>query len=208
MDAQVIMRLAQENPRQYDGALPMCGPMGGSQLEIDYLMNVRVLFDYFYPGVIPGDAVHVPAGLDCGTDVVPAVLGAIFANPASAFELADVDQVDIHYADFGELIESILTGLFFNTLAEFMGDLRERTHGHDNFDNTRGLHRIGQRRGAQPRRGPVRRGARRSRVPPALVSAGRRAHDAGADRAHHAGPGGAAAARRGVPGSSRGGRQV
>lgn len=137
MGAQVIMRLAQENPRLYDGVLPMCGPMGGSQMEIDYIMNVRVLFDYFYPGVIPGDAVHVPEGLDFGTDVVPAVLGAIFANPAPAFELASVNQVDILYADFGELIESILTGLFFNTLPEFMGDLRERTHGHDYFDNTR-----------------------------------------------------------------------
>jgi pimeloyl-ACP methyl ester carboxylesterase len=131
------MRLAQENPQHYDGVLPMCGPVGGSQVEIDYIMNVRVLFDYFYPGVIPGDAVHVPEGLDFGTDVVPAVLDAILTNPASAFELAGVDQVDIHYADFGELIESILTGLFFNTLSDFMGDLRERTHGHDYFDNTR-----------------------------------------------------------------------
>jgi pimeloyl-ACP methyl ester carboxylesterase len=137
MGAQVIMRLAQENPQHYDGVLPMCGPMGGSQMEIDYIMNVRVLFDYFYPGVIPGDAVHVPAGLDFGTDVVPAVIEAILANPAPAFELAGVNQVDIRYANFGELIESILTGLFFNTLDEFMGDLRERTHGHDYFDNTR-----------------------------------------------------------------------
>lgn len=137
MGAQVIMRLAQENPRQYDGVLPMCGPMGGSPMEIDYLMNIRVLFDYYYPGVIPGDAVHVPAGLDFGADVVPAVVEAILANPARAIELAGVDQVDIHYADFGELIESILTGLFFNTLPDFMGDLRERTHGHDYFDNTR-----------------------------------------------------------------------
>jgi pimeloyl-ACP methyl ester carboxylesterase len=137
MGAQVIMRLAQENPQHYDGVLPMCGPVGGSRMEIDYIMNVRVLFDYLYPGVIPGDAVHVPAGLDFGTDVVPAVIEAILANPAPAFELAGVDQVDIRYADFGELIESILTGLFFNTLDEFMGDLRERTHGHDYFDNTR-----------------------------------------------------------------------
>jgi pimeloyl-ACP methyl ester carboxylesterase len=137
MGAQVIMRLAQENPQHYDGVLPMCGPVGGSQMEIDYLMNVRVLFDYFYPGVVPGDAVHVPAGLDFGTDVVPAVVDAILANPAPAFELAGVDQVDIRYADLPELIESILTGLFFNTLPDFMGDLRERTHGHDYFDNTR-----------------------------------------------------------------------
>jgi pimeloyl-ACP methyl ester carboxylesterase len=136
MGAQIIMRLAQENPRHYDGVLPMCGPMGGSRMEIDYLMNVRVLFDYFYPGVIPGDAVHVPAGLDFNTDVVPAAVEAILANPAAAIELAGVNQVDIHYADFGELVESILTGLFFNTLPDFMDDLRARTHGHDYFDNT------------------------------------------------------------------------
>lgn len=66
MGAAVVLRLAEENPQLFDGVLPMCGIVGGAQMELDYLFNVRVLFDYFYPGVIPGDAVNVPELLDFG----------------------------------------------------------------------------------------------------------------------------------------------
>ena len=38
----------------------MCGPLGGGRTETDYIGNVRVLFDYYYPWVIPGDVLHVP----------------------------------------------------------------------------------------------------------------------------------------------------
>jgi pimeloyl-ACP methyl ester carboxylesterase len=135
MGAAVVMRLAAENPQLYDGVLPMCGIVGGSQMELDYFFNIRVLFDYFYPGVIPGDAVHVPEGLDFDRDVAPAAVGAILADPARAMELAGVDQVEIQYADLGELISSILNPLFFVTAGFFPDDIRERTHGHDFFDN-------------------------------------------------------------------------
>ncbi len=135
MGAGVALRLAEENAQLYDGVLPMCGIVGGAQMELDYFFNVRVLFDYFYPGVIPGDAVHVPAGLDFDRDVAPAAVGAILADPARAMELASVDQVDIQYANLGELISSILNPLFFVTAGFFPDDIRERTHGHDFFDN-------------------------------------------------------------------------
>lgn len=136
--APVVLRLAEENPQRYDGVLSMCGIVGGSRMELDYIFNVRVLFDYFYPGIIPGDAVHVPDGLDFGRDVAPAVVAAILANPGPAMELAQVDQVDVRYANGPELIQSILTPLFFNTVGFFMmDDVRERAHGHDFFDNMR-----------------------------------------------------------------------
>ena len=34
------------------------------------VLNVRVLFDLFYPGVLPGTAVDVPPGLDANQDIV------------------------------------------------------------------------------------------------------------------------------------------
>ena len=36
-------------------ALALCGPVGDFAGQIDYLGDFRVLFDYFFPGVIPGD---------------------------------------------------------------------------------------------------------------------------------------------------------
>ena len=47
--------------RVLDGALALCGPVGGGRKQTDYVGNTRVLFDFFYPGVIPGDVLHVPA---------------------------------------------------------------------------------------------------------------------------------------------------
>jgi hypothetical protein len=36
----------------------MCGLIGGSPLEVEYVGNSHVLFDYFFPGVIPGTLFH------------------------------------------------------------------------------------------------------------------------------------------------------
>jgi pimeloyl-ACP methyl ester carboxylesterase len=122
----ITLMAAERNPGLYAGALPMCGLVGGGPLEIDYIYDARVLFDHFFPGVLPGDALNVPEGLDFGTQVVPAVVGAILANPAAAFEMAAVDQIALPFTTFPELINSILTPLFFNVVGT--ADFFDRTH--------------------------------------------------------------------------------
>jgi pimeloyl-ACP methyl ester carboxylesterase len=44
----VGLSLAESFSDQYDGALLMCGMVGGTQPETQYLGHVRALFDYFY----------------------------------------------------------------------------------------------------------------------------------------------------------------
>jgi len=110
----IALMAAEKHPGLFAGAVPMCSLVGGGPLEIDYIYNVRVLFDYFYPGVLPGDALNVPEGLNFGADVVPTVIGAISANPDPALQLAAIDQIELPFTDFGELINSILSPLFFN----------------------------------------------------------------------------------------------
>src|SRR6266516_4066972 len=73
----VALMLAEQNPGLFDGALPMCGFVGGSQRQIDYVVNVWVLFSYFFPGVLPGDGVHVPDNVDFRRDVAPAASSAL-----------------------------------------------------------------------------------------------------------------------------------
>jgi len=60
LGALITVYLAENFPGAYQGAPPLCGPLGGGRTETDYIGNVRVLFDYYYPGVIPGDVLHVP----------------------------------------------------------------------------------------------------------------------------------------------------
>ncbi len=133
----VALMLAESNPGLFDGALPMCTFAGGSQMEFDYFWNVRVLFDYFFPGVIPGDALHVPDGLDFNRDVVPAVRSALLADPTTAMEMAGVDQIEIQYATFSELVSAMVAGAGpLGLQVNFTNDILGRTHGHFSFDNT------------------------------------------------------------------------
>lgn len=129
----ITLMAAETNPGLYDGALPMCGLLGGSPLEIEYIFNVRVLFDYFYPGVIPGDAVNVPEGLDFATQVAPAVIGAVAANPFPALEMAGVDQIELPYTSLNELVASLLSPLFFSVVGA--QDFADRVN-RSGFDNS------------------------------------------------------------------------
>jgi hypothetical protein len=95
-----------------------------------------VLFDFYYPGVIPGTVTDVSEGLDFKKDVAPYALAAMLAYPNFAIELASVDQVSIPWkiTEPGELFESIGTALGFNIIGT--NDMLDRTHGHVMVDNT------------------------------------------------------------------------
>jgi pimeloyl-ACP methyl ester carboxylesterase len=60
LGALVALQMAERFPGQYDGALTMCGMVGGTPLQVQYIGDVRALFDWFYPGVLPGDVNAVP----------------------------------------------------------------------------------------------------------------------------------------------------
>jgi len=137
----ITLMLAETNPGVFDGALPMCTIAGGTLMAADYVWGTRVLFDRFFPGVIPGDALHVPEGLDFSRDLAPAVRSALLADPARAMEMAAVDQIEIQYATFPELVTSLTgpaTPLAFQV--NFTADLLDRTHGRSFFDNTATLY--------------------------------------------------------------------
>jgi pimeloyl-ACP methyl ester carboxylesterase len=125
--AIIALMLLEKNPGLFDGALPMCGLVGGAPLQVEYLLNLRVLFDYFFPGVIPGTALDVPYWLDFSTQVIPAVTVAMLSNPPAAFQLAGIDQLDIQSGDLTEIIAWVLSALYYNIVGT--EDLLGRTHG-------------------------------------------------------------------------------
>jgi pimeloyl-ACP methyl ester carboxylesterase len=47
----------------FDGGLSMCGPYGNFGDQVDYFGDFRVVFDFYFPGLIPGSLVEVPANL-------------------------------------------------------------------------------------------------------------------------------------------------
>lgn len=140
LGALATVSLAERHPQQYDGVLAMCGPLGGTEAQLDYVANVRVLFDFFYPGVLPGDALNVPQNFDVNTQLIPAVVAAVQANPTGALLMARMAQTPL--AVFGAtqtqqvttLIQSLITALGYNIRGT--NDVLGRTHGHSPFDNS------------------------------------------------------------------------
>ena len=136
LGALITLMMVEQHPDIYAGALALCGPVGGGLLETDYVANVRTLFDFFFSGVIPGDVLDVPP-LDYSPDsaLVNSIIGALVANPPAAVALASVDQVELPWTNFSELVNSTVRALGYNVRGT--NDLLARTGGHSPFDNTR-----------------------------------------------------------------------
>ena len=80
----LVAALAVERqPDRYTGALTACGPIGDFARQLDYFNDVRVVFDYLFPGVIPGSPIDPPAGVRAGwtSTYAPAVIAAVTNDP-------------------------------------------------------------------------------------------------------------------------------
>ena len=108
---------------------------GGSRREVGYIATVRVLFDYFYPGVLPGDLLHLPAGLDVNRDIVGPALAAIRADPRGAGAISQINELPLPFRNPDELVGSILQALGYHGIE--LHDLLARTNGGSFFDNAR-----------------------------------------------------------------------
>lgn len=130
----VALSLAEKHPALWSGVLPMCGVVGGSSLEFDYLWNLRILFDAFFPGTLPGDAMRVPADLDWEGQALPAIVEAISTRPDLLYALSQVEQSGLREMPPENLGEAVVQALWFQLHGT--NDVLGRTHGRSPFDNT------------------------------------------------------------------------
>ena len=134
LGSQVIQAIAETYPDQYNGALAMCGVLGGTKLQTDYVGHTRALFDAFYPGVLPGNAMSMPQNVDPVNDIqIPAFL-AIQANPGPVGPIAFANQTLLAGNNPTEWVTTLLNALVYHALG--VNDLLARTHGHFLFDNS------------------------------------------------------------------------
>lgn len=84
----VATLLAERWPELFRSAIAACGPIGSFRAQINHFGDFRVLFDYFFPGVIPGSPIAIPPDVIAGwqTVYVPQILAALAAHPARALE--------------------------------------------------------------------------------------------------------------------------
>lgn len=55
--------LVENHPEVFDAGVAACGPVGDFAYQINYFGNARATFEYFFPGLIPGDPFSPPADL-------------------------------------------------------------------------------------------------------------------------------------------------
>jgi pimeloyl-ACP methyl ester carboxylesterase len=87
--ALIATLLIERSPEQFSGGLAACGPVGSFRRQINYFGDFRVLFDYFFPGVLPGSAIDVPDGVirDWKSTYVPKIQQALESRPLATAQL-------------------------------------------------------------------------------------------------------------------------
>ena len=126
----------EQEPERFTGALAACGPIGDFARQIDYLNDVRVVFDYLFPGVLPGSANDPPPELVEGWTSIyaPAVAAAIQVDPARGTQLADVTGIPDEGIDTATLAGTVVSLLRYNVLGTADAKARLGGQPYDNAD--------------------------------------------------------------------------
>jgi pimeloyl-ACP methyl ester carboxylesterase len=152
LGALIAMNLAERFPGQYNGVMAACGMIGGTQRELQYIGDVRALFDAFFPGVLPGDAITPPVTPLTVAQLQQRVVAAI-SQPATAtqpsgamklFAIASTVQTPLAFAPIGSLTDprtpafqslvgSLVTALYYQHIG--IPDVLDRTHNHSPYGN-------------------------------------------------------------------------
>lgn len=144
----VALDLAERFAKQYDGVASFCGVAGGTQAELDHIVNTRLLFDMYYPGVLAGAFNEIPPGYNIDPRVDPATIGkiqsALLANPVGLLVIANTLQAGIEFVPnsaltLNTIVNSIITKLVFH--AAGYDNLLAQTNGKFPFDNTQTVYR-------------------------------------------------------------------
>lgn len=151
LGALIAMELGQKFPTQYDGVLAMCGMVGGTPRELQYVGDVRALFDAYYPGVLPGNAISAPSIPPTSEQVQAAVIAAITQAPLGLYAIASTAQTPLAFVPgnigdpnsqaFQSLVGSLVYALYYQLLGT--PDVLDRTHGHSPYDNRNTVYTMG-----------------------------------------------------------------
>ncbi len=141
--------LAETYPEQYDGALLMCGMVGGSLLQTQYIGNVRALFDAFYPKKLEGSILVSPRRMI----TIPEIAAIVGTNPIGLLAIASTAQTPLPIIPVGSVfdqtspIAQTLVGSLFGALsfhARGIENVLEITNGHSPFDNEKTVYTVGR----------------------------------------------------------------
>lgn len=111
--------LVEQSPELFSGGLSTCGPIGSFRTQVDYFGDFRVLWDYFFPRVLPPSPISIPQNLidDWDTVYVPAVESAVAGAPLATLQLITTSNAAIDPKDPTTAAETSVEVLWYNVFA-------------------------------------------------------------------------------------------
>jgi pimeloyl-ACP methyl ester carboxylesterase len=94
MGGFLTMMLMELNPAVYDAALPLCGPLAAPNYFMARAFDSRVVFDYYFPGVLPNPA-KVDRGFQSDKETQARILQALDSSPDKAATLRGLNGGNI-----------------------------------------------------------------------------------------------------------------
>jgi pimeloyl-ACP methyl ester carboxylesterase len=89
----LITTLAVEwHPDVFDGGMALCGPYGGFHEQVDHIGDFRIVFDYFFPGLMPGEPITIPAWLmdDWSTSYFAETILPVIEDPTNELSVTQL----------------------------------------------------------------------------------------------------------------------
>ncbi len=103
----------------FDGGILLCGPLGTFRGQVNYFGDFRLVFDYFFPGVIPGSPTNIPplVQLQFASVYLPAALNAVAADPVKTGQLIRVTGAAVDPRDPTTIGNTVASLLFYSVFA-------------------------------------------------------------------------------------------
>ena len=135
----IVLDLAERFADQYDGVAALCGVVGGTQAEFDHMTTTRMLFDMYYPGIMPGTYSAPPKGFVMTPALQAQIIAAITANPTGLAIIGSVAQANLQFNPLSpqaqvQMVTSLITALTFH--ARGADNVLPLTNGKYPFNNS------------------------------------------------------------------------
>lgn len=133
--------LLERDPEGFDAGVAACAPIGDLQAAIEYASDVRVVFDYFFPGVVPGSVADVPGVVRKDWDAVyaPRVRTVLEGDPGRLAEFLAVTNMAVDPDASHEDVLAWVEGLVW--FATFASDDAAARLGGSPYGNRRRVYR-------------------------------------------------------------------
>ncbi len=127
----------EKHPELYTGALAACGPVGDFQKQINYVGDFRVIWDYFFPGSIPGAPFSIPQEVmdDWDSKYVPQITITGLSRPTAVLQLLNVTKAPVEFTLAG-LTQTIGGLLWYDVFGSNDAALKLGGQAYDNSDRS------------------------------------------------------------------------